>query len=187
MRIYDQLNGFIALDPDDTPAEDRRYGALGGRGKRNLSNVSRVIGVDVRGRNAEDHVDHLVLKEANEEGQRLFAELTERTRRDVTGARRLTYRDLIIAAAGQGGAFVGNPTEVADHIQEWFEAKACDGFNVFPSYNPDMVTAFADLVVPILQDRGLYRRDYSGPTFRDHLGIPRPANTLSRPSSVAAE
>lgn len=187
VAIYDQLNSFIQLDAEDTPAEERRYGALGGRGKRNLANVSRVIEVDVRGRKPDEAVDPLVLKEANAEGQRLFAEISERTRRDVTGPRRITYRDLIIAAAGQGGGVVGNPTEVADHIQTWFEAKACDGFNVFPSYNPDTVEAFADLVVPILQDRGLYRRDYSGPTFRDHLGIARPENTLTRHEPVRAE
>lgn len=185
VRIYDQLNSFIQIDSEDTAEEHRRYGALGGRGKRNLSNVTRTIGVDVIGRGVDEVVDPLVLKEANEDGQKLFAQITERTRRDVTGAKRITYRDLIIAAAGQGGGVVGNPKEVADHIQKWFEVKACDGFNIFPSYNPDTVSAFADLVVPILQDRGLYRRDYSGPTFRDHLGLKRPANSLNRVVAAA--
>lgn len=186
VAIYDQLNSFIRLDPEDTAEEERRFGALGGRGKRNLNHVSRVIGVDVRGRNPDDAVDPLVLKEANADGQALFAQVAERTRRDVTGPRRVTYRDLIIAASGQGGGVVGDPTEVADHIQRWFEAKACDGFNVFPAYNPDSVSAFADLVVPILQDRGLYRRDYAGATFRDHLGVAKPANTLSHASAAVA-
>ncbi|KQW72807.1 xenobiotic compound monooxygenase A subunit [Phenylobacterium sp. Root77] len=187
VKIYDQLNSFIKLDTEDTLEEHRRYGALGGRGKRNLSNVTRVIEVDVRGRDPDEAVDPRVLKEANEEGQRLFAQISERTRRDVTGANRITYRDLIIAAAGQGGGVVGNPVEVADYIQDWFEKEACDGFNIFPSYNPDSVSAFADLVVPVLQDRGLYRRDYSGPTFRDHLGLARPANTLTGARAAAAE
>lgn len=136
VKIYDQLNSFIQLDAEDTPEEHRRYGALGGRGKRNLSNVTRVIEVDVRGRAPDEAVDPRVLKEANEEGQRLFAQISERTRRDVTGANRITYRDLIIAAAGQGGGVVGDPVEVADYIQDWFEKEACDGFNIFPSYNP---------------------------------------------------
>lgn len=180
VAIYDQLNSFIALDAEDTPEEIRRYGALGGRGKRNLTTASRVIGVDVTGNRPDDPVDPRVLAEANADGQRLFAAITARTRRDVRGKNRLTYRDLILAAAGQGGAVVGNPVEVADHIQHWFEVKAADGFNIFPSYTPDAVTAFTDLVVPILQDRGLYRREYKGTTFRDHLGIARPANSLSR-------
>jgi FMN-dependent oxidoreductase (nitrilotriacetate monooxygenase family) len=186
VAIYDQLNSFVILDSEDTPEEHKRYGALGGKGKRNLSNVSRVIGVDVRGHGPDDLVDPKVLVEANEDGQRIFQVITRLTRREVTGEKRITYRDLILASSGQIGGIVGNPVEVADHIQHWFEAKACDGFNIFPAYNPDTVTAFADLVVPILQERGLYRKDYSGPTFRHHLGLERPANTLAR-QSVAAE
>ncbi len=187
VAIYDQLNSFIKLESEDTPEEKKRYGALGGRGKRNLGTVSRVIGVDVLGHEPDEAVDPKVLEEANDDGKKLFQAITRLTRRDVTGSNRITYRDLILAASGQGGSgVVGNPVEVADHIQHWFEAKACDGFNIFPAYNPDSVTAFADLVVPILQERGLYRRDYTGPTFRDHLGLDVPANVLAR-QAVAAE
>lgn len=186
VAIYDQLNSFVILDSEDTPEEHKRYGALGGKGKRNLSNVSRIIGVDVRGHGPDDLVDPQVQADSNEDGKRLFETITRLTRREVTGEKRITYRDLILAASGQIGGIVGNPVEVADHIQHWFEAKACDGFNIFPAYNPDTVTAFADLVVPILQERGLYRKDYSGPTFRDHLGLERPANSLIA-QSVAAE
>ncbi len=186
VAIFDQLNSFVILDSEDTLEEHKRYGALGGKGKRNLSNVTRVIGVDVRGHSADELVDPQVKANANEDGQRLFQAINRLTRRDVTGDKRITYRDLILAASGQIGGVVGNPVEVADHIQQWFEAKACDGFNIFPAYNPDTVTAFADLVVPILQERGLYRKDYNGPTFRHHLGLERPANSLAL-RSVAAE
>ncbi len=186
VAIYDQLNSFVILDSEDTPEESKRYGALGGKGKRNLSNVSRIIGVDVRGHAPDDLVDPQVLADSNEDGQRIFQVISRLTRRAVTGEKRITYRDLILASSGQIGGVVGNPVEIADHIQHWFEARACDGFNIFPAYNPDTVTAFADLVVPILQERGLYRKDYSGPTFRHHLGLERPANTLAR-QSVAAE
>ncbi|MFT4075789.1 MAG: NtaA/DmoA family FMN-dependent monooxygenase [Asticcacaulis sp.] len=187
VAIFDQLNSFVILDSEDTPEEHKRYGALGGKGKRNLSNVSRIIGVDVRGHAPEDLVDPQILADSNEDGQRLFRAITRLTRREVTGEKRISYRDLILSASGQIiSGVVGNPVEVADHIQHWFEAKACDGFNIFPAYNPDTVTAFADLVVPILQERGLYRKEYSGPTFRDHLGLERPQNILAAPS-VAAE
>lgn len=182
VAIYDQLNAFISLDPeDDAVFGAKRYGALGGKGKRTLANASDAIGVDIRGNRPEDVVDPRILAEANEDGQRLFAGISQRTRRDVTGAHRITFRDVILAAAGQGGAVVGNPHEVADHIQHWFEVKACDGFNIFPAYVPEAMTAFGDLVVPELQRRGIYRHDYSGPTFRDHLGIARPASKRSVP------
>ena len=49
-----------------------------------------------------------------------------------------------------------------------------DGFIVMPAYFPKAFEDFVDLVVPELQRRGLFRRDYAGPTLRDHLGLPRP-------------
>jgi FMN-dependent oxidoreductase (nitrilotriacetate monooxygenase family) len=186
VAIYDTLNSFIALDPEETPVQDVRFGALGGKGLRNLANASRVIGVDMGRQSPDDSVDPRVLAEANEEGQRIFAAISQRTRRDVTGPRRITYRDLIIAATGYNAELVGSPVEIADEIQRLFEAEAADGFNICPAYNPDQVEAFCDLVVPILQDRGLYRREYSGPTFRDHLGLGKPASSLPQ-QSVAAE
>jgi FMN-dependent oxidoreductase (nitrilotriacetate monooxygenase family) len=74
----------------------------------------------------------------------------------------------------------GNPADVADYMQEWFEGGAADGFNVFPPFVPGSVEAFTELVVPELQRRGLYRTEYSGSTFRDHLGLVRPQNRFER-------
>jgi FMN-dependent oxidoreductase (nitrilotriacetate monooxygenase family) len=70
----------------------------------------------------------------------------------------------------------GNPAEVADYIEEWFVTKAADGFNLFPPFVPGSVEAFTELVVPELQKRGLYRTEYTGSTFRDHLGLAKPPN-----------
>ncbi len=67
---------------------------------------------------------------------------------------------------------VGPAVEAADHMQAWFEAGAVDGFWVSPDIYEDGVDAFVDGVVPILQDRGLFHRDYEGTTLRDHLGAP---------------
>jgi FMN-dependent oxidoreductase (nitrilotriacetate monooxygenase family) len=65
------------------------------------------------------------------------------------------------------------PGEVhADHLQEWFEADAADGFWISPDMYNDGVDAFVDEVVPILRDRGIYPTDYEGVTLRDHLGLP---------------
>jgi FMN-dependent oxidoreductase (nitrilotriacetate monooxygenase family) len=66
----------------------------------------------------------------------------------------------------------GPPIEAADHMQEWFEAGAADGFWVCPDVYEDGVDAFVDGVVPILQERGLFHRDYEGTTLREHLGVP---------------
>ena len=57
--------------------------------------------------------------------------------------------------------------------EEWFVEEAADGFNVLPAYFPGALVDFVDLVVPELQARGLFRREYEGATLRDHFGLPR--------------
>lgn len=68
---------------------------------------------------------------------------------------------------------VGPGSVTADHMQEWFEAGAVDGFWVSIDVYEDGIDAFVDEVVPILQDRGLYHRDYEGSKLREHLGVPQ--------------
>ncbi|MGA9520468.1 MAG: NtaA/DmoA family FMN-dependent monooxygenase [Myxococcaceae bacterium] len=67
---------------------------------------------------------------------------------------------------------VGTPDEVADFLQRWHEAGIGNGFNINPDAT-DGLEHFVDEVVPILQERGLHRREYAGTTLRDHLGIPK--------------
>jgi len=67
---------------------------------------------------------------------------------------------------------VGPGVEAADHMQEWFEAGAADGFWISADVNSDGIDAFVDEVVPILQERGLFHKDYEGKTLREHLGAP---------------
>jgi FMN-dependent oxidoreductase (nitrilotriacetate monooxygenase family) len=67
---------------------------------------------------------------------------------------------------------VGDASVTADHMQEWFDAGACDGFWVSIDVNEDGIDTFVDEVVPLLQARGIYHRDYEGSTLRDHLGAP---------------
>jgi alkanesulfonate monooxygenase SsuD/methylene tetrahydromethanopterin reductase-like flavin-dependent oxidoreductase (luciferase family) len=69
-------------------------------------------------------------------------------------------------------AIAGPPVEIADFMQAWFEADAADGFWVVPDVFEDGIDAFVDGVVPILQERGLFHRDYEGATLRDNLGVP---------------
>lgn len=64
----------------------------------------------------------------------------------------------------------GTATDVADHMQQWFEAGACDGFSIAVDSYHDGFDAFVDQVVPILQERGLFHDDYEGPTLRENLG-----------------
>ncbi|HWJ72451.1 MAG TPA: LLM class flavin-dependent oxidoreductase [Kaistia sp.] len=89
----------------------------------------------------------------------------------------MTLRDLYNLTAAARGHWVlaGSAETVADTLQYWFENGASDGFNVMPPYFPAGLDDFVDLVVPILQERGLFRADYEGTTLRDHLRLARPA------------
>jgi FMN-dependent oxidoreductase (nitrilotriacetate monooxygenase family) len=64
---------------------------------------------------------------------------------------------------------VGSPESVADHLQDLFEDHACDGFILTPTLMPGMFEQFVRAVVPLLQERGLFRREYGGATLREHL------------------
>ncbi len=88
----------------------------------------------------------------------------------------LTVRQLLRALGGGVGHRIvaGTPEAIADDIEAWFRAGAADGFNLMPDVLPDGLETFVDGVVPILQRRGLFRRDYAGATLRDHLGLARP-------------
>ena len=66
--------------------------------------------------------------------------------------------------------------DVADEMEEWLETEASDGFTVMFPYLPGGLDDFVDRVVPVLQDRGLFRREYEGVTLRENMGLPRPEN-----------
>lgn len=93
----------------------------------------------------------------------------------VTGKQTPTPREFV-TASGRGRPrldMVGGPKEVADIMEEWFTAPACDGFVIAASYVPGSYSDFVTHVVPELQRRGLFRKEYAGRTLRDHLGLPR--------------
>ncbi|MFI6048290.1 LLM class flavin-dependent oxidoreductase [Nocardia sp. NPDC051321] len=100
---------------------------------------------------------------------------------------RPTVRGLLHKLAGARGhrVFAGTPEQVADTIEEWFRSGAADGFNVMPPYYPGGLEVFAETVVPILQERGLFRTEYTGTTLRDHFGLPRPAGRSARHPALA--
>jgi alkanesulfonate monooxygenase len=89
----------------------------------------------------------------------------------------LTVRQLAQRLGGYGGlAMVGTPQTIADEMQQWFEADAADGFIIMFPYLPGGLEDFCARVVPELQRRGIFRREYEGKTLRENLGLPRPAN-----------
>jgi FMN-dependent oxidoreductase (nitrilotriacetate monooxygenase family) len=88
-----------------------------------------------------------------------------------------TFRNVAMKVSALPGGldYTGTPEGMADLIAEWFDAGACDGFTLMPNILPTELEIFVDQVVPILQRRGIARREYLGTTLRDHLGLPRPS------------
>ncbi|WP_182086435.1 LLM class flavin-dependent oxidoreductase [Aureimonas sp. ME7] len=104
--------------------------------------------------------------------------------RTIELARRenLTVGQLARRLGGYGGlSFVGTPRTIADAMQEWLESDGADGFNVMFPFLPEGLDGFVDKVVPELQRRGIFRREYEGATLRDNLGLPRPVNRFFAP------
>ena len=98
--------------------------------------------------------------------------VVDRARRD-----NLTVRQLAQSAGSYGGlALVGTPRTIADQMEEYFHERGCDGFNIMFPWVPGGLDEFVDQVVPELQRRGVFRKEYEGKTLRENLGLPRPPN-----------
>lgn len=97
---------------------------------------------------------------------------------DLARREKLTVRQLIARLGGGRGhrTFTGTPEQVADAIEDWYSNGAADGFNIMPAVLPSGLELFVEHVVPILRSRGLFRREYTGRTLREHYGLPRPRN-----------
>jgi len=96
----------------------------------------------------------------------------------VSGKQNPTVRDFMqVTRRGRAQVpFVGGPKEVADQMEQWFVEGACDGFVITATHVPGTYEDFVRFVVPELQRRGLFRKEYTGSTLREHLGLPRPEN-----------
>ena len=100
-------------------------------------------------------------------------------------AEKLSIRELIIEVTGRQ-SFVGAPSTVAEAINALVQADASDGFILVPHITPGGLDEFADAVVPLLQERGVFRTEYEGTTLRDHLGLTHPAGRRAAPVGAAS-
>ncbi|MDI5963389.1 NtaA/DmoA family FMN-dependent monooxygenase [Streptomyces sp. SL13] len=93
--------------------------------------------------------------------------------RALAEAKQLSIRELIIEVSGRQ-SFIGTPAAVAASLNEFVQTDASDGFILVPHLTPGGLDEFADTVVPLLQERGVFRTEYAGDTLRDHLGLGAP-------------
>jgi FMN-dependent oxidoreductase (nitrilotriacetate monooxygenase family) len=127
--------------------------------------------------------DNLPTEDSIEAHQSRFKLVVDLARRE-----NLTIRQLLGRLGGGRGhrTFAGTPEQVADQLELWFREGAADGFNIMPPYLPGGLTDFVDHVVPLLQQRGLFRTDYTGRTLREHYGLGRPRNQYAQAATQPA-
>jgi FMN-dependent oxidoreductase (nitrilotriacetate monooxygenase family) len=134
-----------------------------------LASLSIGLGHDASGFELDGPLPEIPESNASQSGRQ---RIVERAKRE-----NLTVRDLARIAGSYGGhALVGTPADIADEMGAWLDGEACDGFNVMFPYVPGGLDEFVDQVVPELQRRGLFRKEYEGKTLRENLGLPRPEN-----------
>jgi FMN-dependent oxidoreductase (nitrilotriacetate monooxygenase family) len=147
-----------------------------------LSLVSQRIGYDISGYPLDGPIPDL--PSTTDRGQAFSKALLEMARRE-----NMTLRDLYNVTAAARGHWVicGTPGRIADIFEEWFTGGMADGFIIMPAYFPGAFDDFVNLVVPELQRRDLFRKDYAGTTLRDHLGLgPPPATRRQQPERATS-
>jgi len=130
-----------------------------------IASLSIALGHDASGFDPDQPLPEIPETNASQSGRARVLALARREN--------LTVRQIAQRLGGYGGlAMVGAPQTIADQMEAWLAREACDGFNVMFPYLPMGLDDFVDRVVPELQRRGIYRRDYEGRTLRENLGLP---------------
>ncbi|MDR5836023.1 LLM class flavin-dependent oxidoreductase [Caballeronia sp. LZ034LL] len=176
IQFFASLAVIVAPTRDEAQAKHRDYLAHASlEGTATL--LSRWTGIDFSTYGLDD-----VLRHVHTEGMQ---SAIERYTNDPD--RQWTLRDVLERAAiGGGGAFaVGSPEEIADEMQAWVEETGIDGFNLGYVLAHESFTDFADLVVPELQRRGVYKRVYAPGTLREKLFDGAPTLPASHPARQA--
>ncbi|MGO4560138.1 NtaA/DmoA family FMN-dependent monooxygenase [Mesorhizobium sp. 2RAF21] len=149
-----------------------------------LSELENGLGVDLGGRDVSERVNDIPAFAALEGRALEFVQIAK----EQYGSDDITLTDLFRSFHRRGGfaEIVGGPKKIADVLQHWWEERAVDGFMIFPPYQIGALEDFVRLVIPELQARGIYRKDYTGSTLRDHFGLSRPENSFTQ-HKLAAE
>ncbi len=131
--------------------------------------LSKPIGIDVADWEMDERVPNL---QPYEEVQQKVVKSVYSAVKNAIETEELTLRQLLERFSTWVGhkTIVGTPEMVADEMIQWFEEGACDGFTLMPPTYPDLFEKFIDLVIPVLQARGVFRKDYQHATLKGHLG-----------------
>jgi len=144
-----------------------------------IASLSVALGHDASGFPPDEPLPEIPPTNGSHSGRERVLELARREQ--------LTVRQLAQRLGGFAGlAFVGTPRTIANEMERWLYEDGSDGFNIMFPYLPGGLDDFVEQVIPELQRRGLFRREYEGKTLRENLGLPRPENRFFPAASQAA-
>jgi alkanesulfonate monooxygenase len=145
-----------------------------------IASLSIALGHDASGFDPDAPLPEIAETNASKSAQQRVLEVARRDN--------LTVRQLAQRLGGYSGLkFVGTAKTIAEQMEQWLVEEGSDGFNVMFPFLPAGLDDFVDKVVPELQRRGIFRKEYEGPTLRDNLGLPRPENRFFPKQQAAAE
>jgi FMN-dependent oxidoreductase (nitrilotriacetate monooxygenase family) len=134
-----------------------------------IASLSIALGHDASGFDPDGPLPEIPESNASKSGRQRAIDLAKREN--------LTVRELAQRVGGYSGLeMIGTPAMIADQMEEWLVTEGSDGFTIMFPYLPGGLDDFVDRVVPELQRRGIFRREYEGKTLRENLGLPRPPN-----------
>jgi FMN-dependent oxidoreductase (nitrilotriacetate monooxygenase family) len=140
-----------------------------------IASLSIMLGHDVSGFDPDGPLPEIPETNASKSSRERVIEWAARDQ--------LTIRQLAQRVGGYSGLeMIGTPAMIADQMEQWLVEAGSDGFNVMFPYLPGGLDDFVDKVVPELQARGIFRREYEGVTLRENLGLPRPQNRFFKAS-----
>lgn len=137
--------------------------------------IGTLLGLDLSDCDVDDHLPDRESKTRAKAGIAISV-------RALAARENLTIRQLYQRLAGSHGKLTlrGTAVQIADTMQAWFDARACDGFIMQPATMPGDLNQTIELLIPELRHRGLLRETYPGSTLRDNLGLKRPASRYAR-------
>ncbi len=155
--------------------EKKEYFSQLGRNTARLDIVSYVIGKDITDRSLDDALPEADLTNPAEAKYVKLKQLA-----DLEGWK--TIRQLYDFTKNQKQHFniVGTPIQIADQLEQWLVEDGADGFTFIPHILPSAIHELVDLVIPELQNRGIFRTEYTGSTLRDNLGLSKPENRFAK-------
>jgi N-acetyl-S-(2-succino)cysteine monooxygenase len=169
LKIFPALNLYIAPTRDEA---QEMYDQLNEMilPSFGVASLSQFVGIDLSQYPIDGPMPPIEFDALGVEG-------TRKAIKDLVESEDLTIRQAYKRILGYANQVViGNPTDAADVMEDWYLSGACDGFMLNGPSLPVGFRNIAELVVPELQRRGLFRTEYTGKTLRENMGLPTPAN-----------